>query len=45
MGYNKVFNLLGKLNKDEIPKFATIKYIEIFDHIIQTKILDLKHLS
>ena len=31
MGYNKITNLLGKLNKDEIPKFATIKWIEIFD--------------
>ena len=31
MGYNKITNLLGKLNKDEIPKFTTIKYIEIFD--------------
>ena len=30
MGYNKITNLLGKLNKDEIPKFTTIKYIEIF---------------
>ena len=31
MGYNKITNLLGKLDKDEIPKFTTIKYIEIFD--------------
>ena len=31
MGYNKVTNLLGKLDKDEIPKFTTIKLIEIFD--------------
>ena len=31
MGYNKITNLLGKLDKDEIPKFATIKWIEIFD--------------
>ena len=31
MGYNKITNLLGKLNVDEIPKFATIKYTEIFD--------------
>ena len=31
MGYNKITNLLGKLNKDEIPKFTTIKYIKIFD--------------
>ena len=31
MGYNKITNLLGKLDKDEIPKFTTIKLIEIFD--------------
>ena len=31
MGYNKITNLLGKLTKDEIPKFTTIKWIEIFD--------------
>ena len=31
MGYNKIINLLGKLDKDEIPKFTTIKWIEIFD--------------
>ena len=31
MGYNKITNLLGNLNKNEIPKFTTIKYIEIFD--------------
>ena len=31
MGYNKITNPLGKLNKDEIPKFAAIKWIEIFD--------------
>ena len=31
MGYNKITNLLGKLDKDEIPKFKTIKWIEIFD--------------
>ena len=30
MGYNKITNLLDKLDKDEIPKF-TIKWIEIFD--------------
>ena len=29
--YNKITNLLGKLTKDEIPKFTTIKHIEIFD--------------
>ena len=32
MGYNKITNLLGKLDKDEIPKFTTIKWIEIFYH-------------
>ena len=31
MGYNKITNLLGKLDKDKIPKFTTIKWIEIFD--------------
>ena len=31
MGYNKITNLLGKLDKVEIPKFTTIKWIEIFD--------------
>ena len=31
MGYNKITNLLGKLDEDEIPKFISIKYIEIFD--------------
>ena len=31
MGYNKITNLLGKLDKDEIPKFTIIKWIEIFD--------------
>ena len=31
MGYNKITNLLVKLDKDEIPKFITIKWIEIFD--------------
>ena len=31
MGYNKITNLLGKLDKDELPKFTTIKWIEIFD--------------
>ena len=30
MGYKKITNLLGKLYKDEIPKFTTIKWIEIF---------------
>ena len=30
MGYNKITNLLGKLDKDEIPNFTTIKWIEIF---------------
>ena len=36
MGYNKITNLLGKLDKDEIPKFATIKWIEIFDQTTGT---------
>ena len=31
MGYNKITNLLSKLDKNEIPKFTTIKWIEIFD--------------
>ena len=31
MGYSKNTNLLGKLDKDEIPKFTIIKWIEIFD--------------
>ena len=31
MGYDKIINLLGKLDEDDIPKFTTIKYIEIFD--------------
>ena len=31
MGYNTITNLLGKLNGDEISKFATTKFIEIFD--------------
>ena len=31
MGYNKITNLLGKLVKDEIAKFTTTKWIEIFD--------------
>ena len=30
MGYNKITNLLGKLDEDDIPKFTT-KWIEIFD--------------
>ena len=30
-GYDKITNLLGKLTKDEIPKFTKIKGIEIFD--------------
>ena len=28
---NKITNLLGKLDKDEIPKFTKTKWIEIFD--------------
>ena len=31
MGYNKITNLLGKSDKDEIPKFTTIKWMSIFD--------------
>ena len=31
MEYNKITNILGKLTKDEIPKFTTIKWVEIFD--------------
>ena len=31
MGYDKITNLLGKLEKDDIPKFTTIKWIETFD--------------
>ena len=31
MGYKKTTNLLGKLDKDEIPKITTIKWTEIFD--------------
>ena len=31
MRYNKITNLLGILDKNEIPKFATIKWIGIFD--------------
>ena len=36
MGYNKITHLLGKLDKDEIPKFTTIKWIEIFDQFNET---------
>ena len=47
MGYNKITNLLGKIDKDEIPKLSTTKWIEIFDQsngpLIQIKTLDLKH--
>ena len=31
MGYNKITNLLSKSTEHEIPKFTTIKWIEIFD--------------
>ena len=31
MGYNKITNLLGKLTEERIPKFTSIKWIEIFD--------------
>ena len=36
MGYDKIINLLGKLDKDEIPKLTTIKGIEIFDQSHRT---------
>ena len=31
MGYNKITSLLGKLDKDDIPNFTTVKWTEIFD--------------
>ena len=31
MGYDKIINLLGKLDNDEIPKFTSIKWIESFE--------------
>ena len=31
MEYDKITNLLGKIDKDDIPKFTSIKWIEIFD--------------
>ena len=31
MGYNKIINLLGKFNEDNITKFTSVKWIEIFD--------------
>ena len=31
MGYNKIINLLRTPTEDEIPKFTTIKWIEIFN--------------
>ena len=31
MGCDKITNLLGKLDKDDIPKFTSVKWIEIFD--------------
>ena len=31
MGYNKIANHLVKLDKVKIPKFTTVKWIEIFD--------------
>ena len=49
MGYNKITNLLGKLDKDEIPKFTTIKWIQIFDSlmklVMKIKTLDLKRIN
>ena len=31
MRYGKIKNLLGKLDKDDIPKFISIKWTQIFD--------------
>ena len=31
MRYGKIKNLLGKLDKDDIPKFTSIKWTQIFD--------------
>ena len=31
MGFNKITNLLGKPTEDKIPKFTTIKYLEMFN--------------
>ena len=31
MGYDNIINLLGKLDKGDIPKFTSIKWIETFD--------------
>ena len=49
MGYNKITNLLGKLDKDEIPKFTTIKWIQIVDSlmklVMKIKTLDLKRIN
>ena len=39
MGYNKITNLLGKLDKDDIFKFTTIKWIEIFDQSNETYVI------
>ena len=36
-------NLLGKLDMDEIPKFTTIKWIEIFDQSNGTKTNQLRN--
>ena len=36
MRYNKITNLLGMIDKDEIPKFTSIKWIEIFDQFTGT---------
>ena len=36
MGYDKITNFSGRLDKDEIPKFTTIKWIEIFDQSNRT---------
>ena len=46
MGYNKITNLLGKLEKDEIPKFTTISIlISPMELTIKIKTLDLKRIS
>ena len=36
MGYNKITNLLGKSDEDDIPKFTLMKWIEIFDQSNRT---------
>ena len=36
MGYNTITNVLEKIDKDEIPRIKTIKWIEIFDQSNRT---------